>query len=338
MRWLRRSVLLCLLIVVVTPAPADAWFEWLHRLSGPGPWYGGKVDVRAVCFGPSVSAFRADARSLTDLRKDLESASGFADAEEELRLRIAELRKIDRSLQVLKPRQLEIIERQLDTYSAWRSNRSVSNERQSALVGGAESQTTLLDRSLNSLEQAQTELQPVMMLTGLPGILISLCPENKLRTFAIEIGSTISGAFGEEKYARDHGIGMVIGTIGVSYRVPLPFDRDIIDLGTNFGGAVFYSKEFKPVYAPAIEPFVDLHLPTSFQISASKWERFFGRFTVRGGLQFFPGGFRAAEFAALPGTPDISGREATPSVTVFYRIKGGPSAVKPIASSPRPGA
>jgi hypothetical protein len=269
----------------------------------------------------------------------LDDPARFAAAEEELRVRIAELQKIDRSLNVLKAKQLDTIEIQLDQFLLWRARQFAMTRNQTASLDPSfTTQMASADQSLKGLEESALELQPALMTTALPGIFISLCPNNKLRTFAIEIGSTISGAFGDETYARKHGIGMFIGTVGVSYRVPLPYDRDIIDLGTNFGGSVFYSEGFKPVYARAIEPFVDLHLPTSFQISASKWERFFGRFTVRGGLQFFPGGFTAAEFASLPGTPDISGREATPSVTVFYRIKGGPSRVKPVAASPRPGA
>ena len=339
MRWFTRSVLLGLLIVVVTPAPAHAWFEWLHRLSGPGPWYGLKVDVRAVCFGPSMSALAPAARPLNQLRKDLDDPGTFVQAEKEVRRRIAELRKINQSLNVLDGSELYAIENQIDRFLLFRANRfSLTGNRVVSADPSIETQMVAVDQSFTDLERFQAQFEEPLMVTALPGIFISLCPQNKLRTFAIELGTTISGTPGTPTYAGDHPIGMVIGTVGLSYRVPLSFDRDIIDIGTNVGGAVFYSDGFTPVYTFAIEPFVDLHLPTSFQLSDSKWERFFGRFTVRGGLQFFPGGFKAAEFAAQPGIPDISGREATPSVTVFFRIKGGPHRSNAPATPPRPGA
>jgi hypothetical protein len=272
MRWLRRSVLLCLIITMATPAPAEAWFAWLDRLSGPGPWYGLKVDVRALCFGAEIPPIAVAPDS-----EDFKDPGRVSLAVEEVRTNIDQLRRIGQGLGILRPSQLRALE-------------------------------------------ADFEIIRAAAVIGTPGIFISLCRPDILRSFALEIGFTGQGTPGSDSYANDNSIWMTTATAGFSYRIPLPVNRDVIDLGTNIGAYRFYSRGFQDFSGFTIEPFVDLHLPTRLQLDGSKWERFFGRFTVRGGLQFFPGGFEAERFAARPGTPDISGREANPSVTVFFRM------------------
>ena len=291
MRWLKRSVLLCLLIVVVTPAPAHAWFEWLDRLSGPGYWWGGKVDVRALCFGPKIPADS--------------SGSTF----EEFSENVARLRKVNESLRVVKPRELDEIEMELMTLT------------ESGFRGGTRS------RLVTRYQTAKNQVATAASFAGAPGILYSLCSPDRVRSFALEFGLTLMGAPGDPKFANNQAIGMATFTTGLTYRVPLSVDADVIDLGTNVGGYLFFSEALRPVSGFMMEPFIDLHLPTSWQMNGSKWEKFFGRFTVRSGLTFFPGGFKAGTFG--PGTPEISGKEANPSVTVFFRVNNPAKRVAP---------
>ena len=282
MRSLSRSVLLCVFIVVVTPGPAHAWFEWLDRFSGPGYWWGGKVDVRALCFGPKIAA------------------GSTAPTFEEFSRNVAQLRRIDESLRVLKSDELGQIESELRQLSALRFEGSARN------------------RLVSSLQAAQDEVGRSARFAAAPGILYSLCSPDRVRTFALEFGVTGLVAPGDEKFADGEKIWMSTFTVGLSYRIPLSVDSDVIDLGTNLGTYRFYSDKLRPFSGLVIEPFVDLHLPTRWQMEGSKMEQFFGRFTVRGGLTFFPGGFAADKFG--PGTPEISGKEANPSITVFFRV------------------
>ena len=45
---------LAMLLVLLKPTPAQAWFGWLDEWSGPGGWFGVLIDVRLVCFGPPI--------------------------------------------------------------------------------------------------------------------------------------------------------------------------------------------------------------------------------------------------------------------------------------------
>jgi hypothetical protein len=47
----RSLVTLGLVLMMLLPSPAFAWFGWLDKLSGAGPFWGLLFDVRAVCFG-----------------------------------------------------------------------------------------------------------------------------------------------------------------------------------------------------------------------------------------------------------------------------------------------
>jgi hypothetical protein len=58
MRSVKGSFLLGVLLVIMMPAPAHAWFGWLDNLSGPGPFVGDEIEIRLACFfgdggGPS---------------------------------------------------------------------------------------------------------------------------------------------------------------------------------------------------------------------------------------------------------------------------------------------
>src|SRR5262249_46320276 len=58
MRTLKTTVGFLVLFVLLSPAPAHAWWGWLDELSGPGRFRGPQFDFRLVCFGPSSEAKR----------------------------------------------------------------------------------------------------------------------------------------------------------------------------------------------------------------------------------------------------------------------------------------
>lgn len=310
MRWLSRSLMLCLFVVVLTPAPAHAWFEWLDRLSGPGDWWGLKVDIRAVCFGAEIPTVAANYQSLDQMTMNLRQGDAMAVAE--LQRNIAQMRKVDQSLRVLPPGTLDEIERKFNTFF------SIRTKPQNPEI--EKSQAELLTQAIRIYRDAEVSLREAARFSAAPGIFISLCPSNRLRSFALEFGLTGLRTGGVPTYANNEAIGLATFTAGLSYRIPLSVNSDIIDIGTNVGRAVFFAEGLRPVKRWTIEPFVDLHLPTRLRLQGSKWERLFARFSVRGGLVFFPRGFKPEDFEALPGTPAISGKEANPSVTVFFRV------------------
>ena len=43
-----------MVLVLLMPSPALAWFGWLDEWTGPGPWWGELYQVKVACFGPPV--------------------------------------------------------------------------------------------------------------------------------------------------------------------------------------------------------------------------------------------------------------------------------------------
>ena len=296
MRWLERSLVLCLGMIVLTPSPAHAWFEWLDYLSGPGRWYGLKADVRVLCFGRELPLTAVKQR-LENLKPNAQSTRMVGD---ELLQIIEEIRRINEGLNVVNLNNLTTAEN------------SARTALQPAELSKVQADVLV--------EFRKVEKVSVAIVSG--GIFISLCSKDKRRSFAIEAGFSGLGAPGDVNYAQGKTIWLTTFTGGLSYRVPLPPERDIVDLGTNLGMYRFYSKGFENFSGFTIEPFVDFHLPTRSLIDeSSQMKRFLGRFTLRAGLVFFPGGFQAEQFASGPGKGDISGREASTSLTVFYNLK-----------------
>ena len=58
MRRLSIAILFCVVIELIVPTPAQAFWEWIEEWSAPGPWYGWTMDGRLVCFFSDVGAGR----------------------------------------------------------------------------------------------------------------------------------------------------------------------------------------------------------------------------------------------------------------------------------------
>jgi hypothetical protein len=307
MRWLVRSVL-CVLVLITTSAPAQAWFEWLDYLSGPGPFYGVKVDLRVWCSGPPTpwkevraSVDKAVLASLTMPRRtDLSIQwnpvfDGLARSNEVLPLfsqkwfqdMLEAGKKMVRALESAEPVAVDPL----------------------VVVRTGEFFHALVDR----FERASVSIAST-------GIFISLCKSDRIRSLAVEIGFTALQANSNPDYALDHTIRLYTFTGGLSYRLPLPPDRDFIDIGFNAGMYRFNSRGFDGFSGFTLEPYVDLHGPTRL-IDAGGLKQLGGLLSVRVGLVFFPGGFDGAQFASAPSKPErISGREGSLSATVFFNL------------------
>ena len=322
MRGLNRSVLLCLVIMIVTPAPAHAWFEWLDRLSGPGRWLGAKIDVRAFCFGERKPVQQLKAR-IDEATKNIYS------------LNVRDTIAVETSRKEWESivKELERVANELGIAGSMHARADVTwffaPDRISKLERVSDDDVTKLAGSaLDDLDIIRNAL--VAMTAG--GIFVSLCPEDQQRSFAIEFGSSWLWTGANEQFADDHSIALKTFTVGLSYRLPLPPCGDVVDLGTNVGVASFSSKGFNAFDTLVVEPFFDLHMPTKSRVSSSKAARALSRLTLRTSWVFFPKGFEAGDFGPLAG--HISGSEANLSFTVYYNVRF-PRASAPLA---RPGA
>ena len=319
MRWLNRSVLLCLVIVALTPAPAQAWFEWLDRLSGPGRWWGAKIDVRALCFGQSLPASVAEIR-----RRIAEAKKGtfrlgmlnFVDIQStgDEWIEIAkQIKAIDARLNVLGD---------LDLEARMQESRKPLMSDTVRLLSPAQFAMLLENQnrvSEQTASQALDRITEVVVAIASGGIFISLCSEEQIRSFAVEFGSSWLWTGTNQQFADNESIALKTFTVGLSYRLPLPPSRDVVDLGTNVGVASFSSKGFNGFDTLTIEPFFDIHMPTASRVSKSKTTRAISRLILRTSWVFFPKGFDAGTFG--PSTPRISGSEANLSFTVYYNVR-----------------
>jgi hypothetical protein len=318
MRWFGR-VAFCLLLVVLAPTPAHAWFAWLDHLSGPGRWYGAKVDVRFWCFGRTMPFEEVAKQVATIAAKTptLRTPSDALAAEKDWNEVLQRLQGMDRGLGVV---DVELAEGRAQVTRAFGSIRSQG--RLAERISAVELQKLVdeLAGVAKKVDNARIKLHTATVSIAFTGIFINLCSIEKRKSFAIEAGFTQMVTPGNSAYANKEKIWLTTYTAGLSYRIPLPADWDVADLGTNVGMYHFQSNGFREFSGWTLEPFVDLHFPTWFVVHGNKVERFFARFSVRGGLMFFPGGFKTEQFGPPPLSRDISGKDVSKSLTVFFRV------------------
>jgi hypothetical protein len=311
MHWFKRSAVLCLLALVLTPARADAWFEWLDYLSGPGPWYGYKIDTRVWCSGKAVPW-----KGLRDVLDHaiVDSLSGKPEsrgrAVGEWNTVFDQLKESNRTFPLIDPQtfdtEITSMRRALNLNAPGTELNAVPPD---VLKMGED-----VHRVLDRFDRASASIAST-------GIFVSLCKNDRTRAVAVEIGFSSLQASSNPDYAGDHSIRMNTLNLGLSYRFPLPPDRDIVDIGTTVGMYHFSSRGFKSFSGLILEPvFIDFHGPTKL-VDAGGLKQLGALFTLRLSLVMFPGGFDRAQFAAVGSKPEhISGREATPSATVFFNL------------------
>lgn len=311
MRWFKRTVVLCALALVLTPARADAWFEWLDYLSGPGRWYGYKMDLRVWCSGAEGKwkglrelLDKAIVNSLSrDARIRLEGAARWEEVFERLKS----------SNQALPMTDPQTLANEIESVRGVLKLSPGISEFDPPL-GDVLKLGEDLHRALDKIEKGAASIAST-------GIFLSLCKNDRTRAVAVEIGFSSLQALSSPAYARDYSIRMNTINAGLSYRFPLPPDRDIIDIGTNVGMYHFSSRGFKSFSGLIVEPvFVDFHGPTRL-VDAGGLKQLGGLITLRLSLVMFPGGFDGAQFASAASKPaQISGRETTKSATVFFNL------------------
>ena len=329
MRSLRLTFVLCLLMVLLVPRPAHAWFEWLDTLSGPGPFLGAIFDFRVKCWGKSVGFDQLDqdisnamfattsviAVNPRNLKADNSENKRQLDALMAARLAAdADWKKVWSEFEVLQKRIGGIDQAKL-------------TEVRNAVDDFKLSNSNLLeipDVSAASLKAVAVKLRAVMdpIFTELvalasSGIFVSFCDHDSLRTFAFEVGLSTLQADSDPNFAHDYTIRLNMFTAGLSYRMPF----DVVDIGARGGSYTFSSRGFDSFSGFLVQEFANVHAPSSW-LNGNCFQQVATYFIFRGSLMWFTGGFDTAkQFAATgPGVEIISGAQPHFSGTVFFNL------------------
>jgi hypothetical protein len=318
MRWFNRSLVLCLLIVVLAPAPAYAWFEWLDYLSGPGPFKGVKVDVRVLCLGKATPYRRLREQLDTGFRKALyalpaRNSVEIKEASAAWTAVFEGLKDNDEGLGLFAPDELETLANAMSGLFSIVFSTEQKADTLNARADQLKSFRDQIETKLNRHERSAVSIAS-------SGIFVSLCSAEKRRKFGVEMGFTSLQANSNPAYANNHSIRLNTFTGGVSYRLPFKADRDLLDVGFNAGMYRFSSEGFETFSGLTIEPFIDIHGPTEL-VADKGLRRLAGLVTVRLGVVFFPAGFESSQFAGAPSKPArISGSEGSASATIFFDL------------------
>lgn len=332
---------LCVLMTLVSARPASAWFEWLDYLSGPGRFWGVRVDVRYWCSGQKSPTGDVKEKLETAVRNTERILIAPGPAPRTLPLQdwmtLAEtIELLNTNLRVLDSKATDLLK---DAKTGFTSLLPMVKP---AAAGGFEPvEAQVSADAFNTFrvaaEQVRTVAQqfiaaelPVDIAISATGIFISLCSPDIERRWALEDGSSIMFAFGAEtppgdkapKYAAGDPIWLITHTEALTYRVTTNRNWDFIDLGFQAGLYAFASGGFETFGGFIIEPFADLRFPSGW--ARTRNEPWWSRFNVRVGAANFPAGIDLKKFAA---TPELLARETrvspsefVPTITLYYRI------------------
>jgi hypothetical protein len=353
MRSLKLTLILCALMLLLTPTRAHAWWEWLDYLSGPGPFVGPRVDFR-WCPGGGTAIHGKDdkgfytvdlmtvdtklSRSASSLQILFASTgkanaiSTLQDAEARngtLRSILSSFDEIGIELKRINS-QFPVIGTELGDFERTTGElkdhlRQVLDLTQPAATRPELNLLVVFVYSTSAIAAADAALDRVkngLVSLGATGILISFCDPGKLRTFAIDGGISSLHTFSSDKWAGGHTIWLNALTAGVSIRpyASTNVSRDYFDLGVTGGVYIFSSGGIDSTFSvPVLTPFVDFHAPTKtiYQTGAKYW---LSRFTVRAGFVLFTEDIPASKFNGV-GQSDITKVEAKRiTLTVYYNL------------------
>jgi hypothetical protein len=319
MRRVSVALILCACFEVLLPAPANAWWEWVDRLSGPGRFNGPQFEVRLVCFGDShqeqwdrawdlvqsAQAQTAAAQAATGDDKALNDA--WSQAEKAWRDAALSWRKIAVALSA----QSVPADKLGDTIAA-----PLNDATWGALKKKAESSQQVTDALTKSANSTKTAMNTM-------GVLWATCPDDKIRRASIDLGVGVWRAKPEAQYANDKEITLTTLLPSFSWRVfPNP-KYDFLDAAIGAGVYWFSSPGFSSFSGVILEPGrLDFHAPSSWSgepfCSPKRWAALP---TFRVGLLIFPGGFEKDAFAATGEKAVRLPAELTRSYSLFLNLE-----------------
>lgn len=331
MRSFKLTVVLCSVMVLLTPRPAHAWWEFLDYLSGPGRFYGQQFDFRVWCLGPSRDT--TPIRELDNLVtigvvQTLLVRGETKPARDAWNDVLAKMKAINRQYHLVDVQRLDGLTRRLTSLTdadflragspgppsnAEPGSIAATGVRQPLAEGPLKDFISQLQIALDMMFKASVSLVS-------NGIFVSFCPAEADRTFSVEVGFASLQANSDPNYAHDYTIRLNTFTTALSYRLARRADRDVIDVGFIGGMYRFSSRGFDTFQGTILEPYVDVHAPTSW-VNECGLQQLFALLTVRLGVVWFPGGFDTEKFAAVPSkVRHIPGGEGTKSATIYFNL------------------
>jgi hypothetical protein len=307
MRLLKVTLVLCVLLSVMTPVRAHAWFGVLDRLSGPGPFYGALYDVRVACLGRAFT--EPDALELALTRAGMMSA------------------------RVVAPTNTPLIDVQLAAArAAWQGFQSAIDTAMGTFPALSDTDVAYLKERINALDESafvEFNNQVAMAPQTIPllpigrvaeafrlsaaaidkmyranvalnstGVLVSLCSPHSTRRLALDVAGDFWQANSRTDFANDHSIRLITILPGLSFRVLRNPRWDFLDAGAGAGRYWFSSRGFDTFGGWVVQAGrLDVRGPSRWA-NAGGLKQLAAFVTFRAGLTVFVHGFAADVFQA----------------------------------------
>jgi hypothetical protein len=332
------AVVVCIVVQLTTATRANAWFGWLDRLSGPGPFYSVDFEYRLACFGPTFERgevldnliVTAGAETVNTL-KNRENFGLTKKAWSDIAKAVAETND---AFPVLARRDVSGFTQLVETLNVDEVQQLRPNLFAANLGVGEALRLTRINalgalaaRFAAGVAKANTAINST-------GSMLSFCGPTKTRRWGLELGASLGWAGSNPQYAGNNKIQLVSLVPSVSYRLFADPRHDAIDVGAGVGGYWFSSRGLNALRGIIIHPRVDLHTPSSWA-NHDGFESWLSLFTLRFGFVFFPGGFDANAFAATNDKAvPIRGGEPIPRASVVVNLQTLIQRWKPQAGFP----
>jgi hypothetical protein len=313
-------VAIALALSAMMPAPAFAWFGWLDKYSGPGPWHGVRLEWRLTCFNDND--VWVDAAAITQSAVNATIATAAEPEKRQLILNAlgvltSELNALPAQRKLMPAAQPPSSDRAILDFAA--AIQDIANAfRKIPNFPEGQALADLWDRSAFAWNAAADDPSARFFpgLRSLKGLSINTtCADRRDDKFRAAYGSTRRShanldftyqrlwAKAEERFANNEGIVLQLFQPRISWRlVPPPYD--VVDVGFSIGAYRFSSEGLDPSWGLLIEPVrFDLHLPTRWvdaDTSEKGWllKRIVAPIHGSAGFVLVPGGFRAEEVGA----------------------------------------
>jgi hypothetical protein len=281
------------LMTMLTPTNALAWFGWLDSLTGPGPFWGLMFDLRAICFGDRLPD---DVRRLTLAAIQADLAAGTAN-----------LAARDSDPTVAKA--------WADAAEAWRK-----------VFGNAPEDPKEEAARTRVNRQFVLDQQEQVRLLGAVGVFFNACSPDVIRRSSIDFAIDLWWAGREQRFAGGESVNLVTAKVSYSFALFPRRTYDVLDLSMGAGMFWLTSRGFvAPITGPILVPArIYLHAPSRWQ-KETGLKKFLTYPVFSAAAVVFPKGFPDNIFLS-PGqiasgvTQDGHPAEIQPSFAVFVNV------------------
>jgi hypothetical protein len=304
------------LVSLALPATAQAWWERLEKLSGPGPFWGKVYEFRVACFGevtPAAAASRTAELSMSAARlTNVDIPEGET----------LEARRIRENSQAW-----------LRSVAGWQ--RSIADWQSAANAWATElgepyspTNPSSASASLAIEEEARAKAferraRASLMATSSVGVFWSFCQSEKKRHIGIDVSWNTMSAEGRPDYAGGAPINLDTMMASVSWRLLADTNYDFVDVGAGGGAYWFTSTGFPEHHGVVLQPLrVTFRAPPAWSGKKfSNWRRWAALPVYGAGITMFPAGFEANAFAGVGDKAVRLPRELIFSQYIFVNVQ-----------------